>query len=72
MSAPAKRSMRLYAIGEKIMSKPIVRFDPALLFDTNVLLDIGAHAGVEGLNLITRDASRYRTYFPKVALIAPA
>lgn len=32
---------------------------------------IGAHAAVEGLTLLTRDASRYRTYFPTVSLIAP-
>ncbi len=32
---------------------------------------IGAHAAVDGLTLITRDASRYRTYFPKVELVSP-
>lgn len=32
---------------------------------------IGAHAEVEGMTLLTRDAARYRTYFPKVKLIAP-
>jgi predicted nucleic acid-binding protein len=32
---------------------------------------IGAHAEVEGLTVLTRDAARYRTYFPKVKLIAP-
>ena len=32
---------------------------------------IGAHAEVEGHSLVTRDAARYRTYFPNVALIAP-
>lgn len=32
---------------------------------------IGAHAEVDGLILVTRDAARYRTYFPNVGLITP-
>lgn len=32
---------------------------------------IGAHAAVSDLTLLTRDPSRYRTYFPKVRLICP-
>ncbi|MBS0530687.1 MAG: type II toxin-antitoxin system VapC family toxin [Proteobacteria bacterium] len=32
---------------------------------------IGAHAEVERLPLLTRDARRYRTYFPAIELIAP-
>jgi predicted nucleic acid-binding protein len=32
---------------------------------------IGAHAAVAGHLLMTRDAARYRTYFPKLAVIAP-
>lgn len=40
---------------------------------TGVLPDffIGAHALVAGVALITRDAARYRTYFPGISLIAP-
>jgi predicted nucleic acid-binding protein len=32
---------------------------------------IGAHAAVAGLALLTRDAKRYREYFPKLKLITP-
>ncbi len=32
---------------------------------------IGAHAAVAGFRLLTRDASRYQTYFPKIELISP-
>jgi len=32
---------------------------------------IGAHAAVQGWPLLTRDASRFRTYFPSVEVIAP-
>jgi len=32
---------------------------------------IGAHAETENRTLITRDAVRYRTYFPNVVLVAP-
>jgi predicted nucleic acid-binding protein len=32
---------------------------------------IGAHAAIAGHRLVSRDASRYRTYFPTVDLIAP-
>ena len=34
-------------------------------------LFIGAHASVLGIPLITRDTSRYKTYFPKLPLITP-
>jgi predicted nucleic acid-binding protein len=32
---------------------------------------IGAHAAVAGMTLLTRDARRYRTYFPRLKIIAP-
>jgi predicted nucleic acid-binding protein len=32
---------------------------------------IGAHAAVDGMQLLTRDPSRYRTYLPQLSLIAP-
>jgi predicted nucleic acid-binding protein len=40
---------------------------------TGVLPDffIGAHAAVSGLTLLSRDARRYRSYFPRLDLITP-
>lgn len=32
---------------------------------------IGAHAAVTGMDLLTRDAARYKTYFPRLRLISP-
>lgn len=32
---------------------------------------VGAHAAVAGYRLLTRDARRYRTYFPRVPLLSP-
>jgi predicted nucleic acid-binding protein len=32
---------------------------------------IGAHAECDGLALLTRDAKRYRSYFPNVRIVSP-
>jgi predicted nucleic acid-binding protein len=32
---------------------------------------IGAHAAIADFTLLTRDASRYRTYFPTLRIVVP-
>lgn len=32
---------------------------------------IGAHAAISGFRLLTRDSTRYRSYFPTLELICP-
>ena len=32
---------------------------------------IGAHAAISGLQLLTRDDRRYRTYFPTITILSP-
>ena len=56
-----------------LAGKVYLRYRAAGGVRTGVLSDffIGAHAEVQGLPLLTRDVARYRSYFPKVELIAP-
>ena len=56
-----------------LAGKASARYRSAGGIRTGVLADffIGAHAAVEQLPLLTRDARRYRSYFPTVELIAP-
>ena len=56
-----------------LAGKIFLRYRIAGGLRTGVLPDffIGAHAAVLKIPILTRDATRYRTYFPSVALIAP-
>lgn len=56
-----------------LAGKAFARYRTAGGKRTGVLPDffIGAHAAVAGWTLLTRDATRYRTYFPRLDLIAP-
>lgn len=57
-----------------LAGKVFQRYRASAGMKTGALPDffIGAHAAVDALPLLTRDPRRYRTYFPNVALIAPA
>jgi predicted nucleic acid-binding protein len=57
-----------------LAGKAFVQYRSAGGIRTRVLADffIGAHAAAERLPLLTRDARRYRSYFPTAELIAPA
>ncbi|MFB9068945.1 type II toxin-antitoxin system VapC family toxin [Pseudofulvimonas gallinarii] len=56
-----------------LAGKSFLRYRQARGVRTSPLPDfyIGAHAAVEGMVLLTRDASRYRTYYPKLELVSP-
>ncbi len=56
-----------------LAGKAFLRYREAGGSKTSPLPDfyIGAHAAVAGYRLLTRDAARYRTYFPSLELIAP-
>ena len=57
-----------------LAGKAFTRYRRAGGSKTGVLPDffIGAHAAVAQLPLLTRDVSRYRTYFPTLTLITPS
>lgn len=67
-----RRSHLPYEAGYRA-SKAFVSYRERSGTKTSPLPDfyIGAHAEVEHLTLVTRDAARYHTYFPKVRLIIP-
>ncbi len=56
-----------------LASQAFMRYRKARGVKTGVLPDffIGAQAKAEGWKLLTRDAARYRTYFPGIELICP-
>lgn len=57
-----------------LAGKAVVQYRKSGGSKSNVLADffIGAHAAVEQHPLLTRDAKRYRSYFPTVDLLTPA
>ena len=56
-----------------LAGKAFLKYRQAKGIKNNVLPDffIGAHAAVMQWPILTRDVSRYRTYFPAVHLMAP-
>ena len=56
-----------------LAGKAFVRYRRARGSRTSPLPDfyIGAHAAIDEMALLTRDAKRYRTYYPTVELICP-
>jgi predicted nucleic acid-binding protein len=56
-----------------LAGKAFLRYRRAQGSRTSPLPDfyIGAHAAIDGMALLTRDAKRYRTYYPALELICP-
>jgi predicted nucleic acid-binding protein len=59
--------------GGFLAGKAFLRYRRARGARTSPLPDfyIGAHAAISGFRLLSRDAARYRTYFPTVELVTP-
>lgn len=56
-----------------LAGKAFMRYRRAQGSRTSPLPDfyIGAHAAIDGMTLLTRDAKRYRTYFHTLELVCP-
>ena len=56
-----------------LAGKAFVRYRRAKGSRTSPLPDfyIGAHAAVDGMALLTREAARYRSYYPTLKLVCP-
>ena len=75
-SALHKSGFQMLAIPKEALflaGKAYLKYREVRGFKRSPLPDfyIGAQAAVLGLDLITRDVTRYRNYFPKVKLICP-
>ena len=75
MALPANAFTRLELPWEAgfLAGKAFLQYRRAKGARTSPLPDfyIGAHAAIDGMALLTRDAKRYRTYYPKLELICP-
>ena len=75
-AAHRERDGALSAIGfsaqaaDLAVKAPYVKAPVVAIYDWTGFY-IGAHAAVAGYRLMTRDAQRYRIYFPGLELIAP-
>jgi predicted nucleic acid-binding protein len=72
----AEMGLEILAVSKPALflaGKAFARYRRAGGTRTSVLPDffIGAQASVLGVPLLTRDARRYRTYFPQLQVIAP-
>jgi hypothetical protein len=52
-------------------TKSNAKAEPSVFFSLARYRQGHAHAQADGYQLLTRDAGRYKTYFPKIKLICP-